>query len=74
LSTTIIRDEACIDHLQQVLVLEIPRDFPDDGRRLTVRLQALIQRDQALVVLAVLAGEDVFPSQVVDRGNRRRTG
>ncbi len=63
------RDEPGAGHLEQVVVLEVPRDLPDGHRRPALRLQVGIQRDQALPDAAVLAGVDVLPRKVVDRGD-----
>ena len=64
------RDDVRVDHLEHVVVFEVARNLPDGGRRLALRLQPPVQRDEALVVLAVFAGVDILPGQVVGRGNR----
>ena len=68
------RDEAGVDHLEQVVVFEVPWGFLDGDRRLALRLQPLVQRDEARVEVAVLARVDVLSGQIVDRANRRGAG
>ena len=68
------RDQAGVHHLEQVVVLEVRRRLADHHRRLPLGLELLVEREQALVVAAELAGEDFLARQVLDGGDRRRAG
>ena len=69
-----VRIEPRVDHLQQIVVLEVPGDLTNDHRRLALGLQPLVERDQALVVLAVLPRVNLLAGQIFDRSNCRRAG
>ena len=67
------RRQTGVDHLEHVVVFEHVRGLVDDHRGLAARLQLRVQRDEALLVDAPLTDEHLLASQIVDRGDGRRT-
>ena len=68
-------DQAGIDHLEDVIVLEVLGRRLDDGQRLAGGLQAAVEGDQAVVIAAGGADEDLSAGQVVSGvDGRRRPG
>ena len=66
------RDDACVGHLEQVVVLEVPRDFAEDDRRQPFRRELLVQLFQSLPGAAVAACVDIPAGEIVDASDRWR--
>jgi hypothetical protein len=60
------RDEARVEHLEQVLVLQRLGRFPERDRGLLLRGEPLVERDEALVVARRLAHEDFLAGEIVE--------
>ena len=65
------RDETGVHHLEQVVVFEVVRREANLHRRLTLCLELLVEREEALVVRALLADEHLPARQVRYRSERR---
>ena len=64
------RNQPRVHHLDQVVVLEVLRRGANHDRRLPLGLEPVVEREQALMVAARFADEDLLSRQGVNRGNR----
>ena len=67
------RGEAGIDHLEDVVVFEHLGSLVDDHRGLATCFQLVVQLGEGVVICAGFSDEHVLASQIVDRGDRRRS-
>ena len=67
------RGKAGVDHLEDVVVFEDVGGDRDHHWRLAARLQLGVQADEALVIDAPFADEDLLAGQIVHGDDRRRS-